>query len=492
MGSDLEPKPQTSTIVRAGNTFVTVAERAEFMPMLEPLFETHTISLAQISYDENSVMHNALLVCRTESKDVPFQLQGEVLFTLPSEEKGPTWEEPFFVNFIGRIDNDFEQHQTRFHRAPSSMDIEVSATLIATLDIQQHGDDFAVKVTTSNTLSGLHLDQTETIHDRYFALLNVTLLWAHVQDTIMDMYANHEHDTTRNIQLQTPSPNIKLPKIEVIDEDEKEFTFDDIIGYKDVKRELLNLALAFDNPELAKSIGLESNEAILLYGVGGTGKTSLLKALATEIGASLVELNVAEIIDKWLGSSAINLDDYFMDIKDREDKVVLLIDEFDSIGVSAKNASSGERVDTVNRLKDHIIDIITHHHNILLVGATNNFERVDKALIRPGRLRPIEIKAPDFTTRAGIWSHTLGKAFLLAITNSSEGSQLPILDIDLDNDINIIELAQKSEGMVGAHPKEILNAIRRTRVNEFVKTKKMSPITQRELLEYISRIGKED
>jgi AAA+ superfamily predicted ATPase len=493
MGNDLEPKPQTTIkTVKSEKTFVTVAARDEFMPMLEPVPETGTITLAQVEYDNNDVMREALLTCRTESNDGRFQLKGEVLFTLPEESRVPTWEEPFFVHLMSRVDGAFDPTRTHMHRDPISIDVHVSEGLLATIEIQRDHAHFLVKIATSLTQGSIHQTRQEATHDRYTALLNTTLLWAHVQDAVMAMYANPEHDRNRKITLKTPSLNIKLPKRELIDEEEPDLTFDDIIGYDDVKQELLNMAISFEHPELAKSIGLESTEAILLHGIGGTGKTSLLKALANEIDANLFELNVSDIIDKWVGASATNLDDYFNDLKNRDDKIVVLIDEFDSIGVSADSASSGERVDTVNRLKDHIVDILAHHHNILLVGATNNINRVDKALVRPGRFRTIEIKAPDFNTRRAMWLHVLGKAFLLATTNTQEASGSAKIDIDLDNDINIVELAQKSEGMVGAHPKEILNAIRRARINEFMKTKKMSPITQKELLEHIGRISHEE
>jgi SpoVK/Ycf46/Vps4 family AAA+-type ATPase len=190
-----------------------------------------------------------------------------------------------------------------------------------------------------------------------------------------------------------------------------------------------------------------------------------------------------------VGDSARNLDAFFDELTKRTDKIVILMDEFDALGASDQHSSSSERTDVVNRLKEHMITISEQHHNILIVGATNNLHRIDKALLRPGRFQAIEVLPPNEATRRQILQHLVGKAALKALLLDLEKPNA--ISLHVADDINYDELATISAGMVGAHFKEVLNTIRRQRLVEFDETGTMSPIHHADILREIQTIDLE-
>lgn len=322
--------------------------------------------------------------------------------------------------------------------------------------------------------------------------------WSKGIDVVATTYnkprgGKHQQHRTLSLSLVDPvSPTKELTTLESAQEEdmprrellnESRVTFDDVAGYDMIKDQLLDLNLLHKHPDLAENIGLTSTHGILLHGVPGTAKTMLLRAFANEIDASIQPIAVSEIIDKYVGESAKKLDAYFQELTKRTGKIVVLMDEFDSIGASSEHASSSERTDAVNRLKEWILTIGEKHHNIILTGATNDIDKVDKALIRPGRFLPIEVPFPDETMRRDIWALMLGKVGMKAALLKDTYEDAVVLDIATDT--NAFELAQKTKGMVGAHFTEMLNTIRKQRLRDYDKTGIMQPITQKDILQQI-------
>lgn len=339
--------------------------------------------------------------------------------------------------------------------------------------------------------------------DIYKLFKRFTTLCSQSVDSIVTTFGN----TSADMQTERPVYAISIPESynrpsyeesfeEEVDTTKKSPNFDDIAGYEEIKDELLDMALAHQYEDVAQDIMLNDVRGILLYGIPGTGKTTLAKALANEIGADLVELSVSQIIDKYVGESAKKMDAFFEDLTTRTRLTVLLADEFDSLGASGKHASSSERVDAVNQLKKHLITISEAYHNIIIVGATNSLERVDESLIRSGRLHPVEVPEPNERGRQELWMLLIGKAAINAIVVETDNPHGVILDVA--NDVDIAELAKKTSGMVGADIVEILNTIRRKRLREFVRssqasdiTQTMQPITQQDILNEIRAIERD-
>jgi len=328
--------------------------------------------------------------------------------------------------------------------------------------------------------------------NRYDVLKKLIVIWAHAHDAIHTSQMLDVPSNRKRLQVIPPSAEIYMPATER--KRETRFTLDDIAGYDSVKEKLMNMALVYNNPEIAKNIGLESSGGILLHGTPGTGKTTMAHGLAGEVGARMVELSASHVVDKWVGSSSRTLDNFFAELTQTSEKIVLLMDEFDTLGVKPNLAGSTERADVVNRLKVHIDDVFLNHPNILVVGTSNNIERIDESLLRSGRLQPIEVLPPNESDRLKIINLKLGKAALLAFSNYLRNRNLPVLDVET---IDEAKLALESDGLVGADFEEILESIRRQHLREYVKStdynKQMLPITHDELLERIRamRISKD-
>jgi ATP-dependent 26S proteasome regulatory subunit len=334
-------------------------------------------------------------------------------------------------------------------------------------------------------------------YDTLKGFLNAWSKAIDVVATIYDRPLNGKHQRHHTLSLSvvdviTPTKELTtlqdsqeedMPSRELLNE--SRVLFHDIAGYDTIKDQLLDLNLLHKHPELAQNIGLATTHGILLHGAPGTAKTMLLRAFANEIDADIQPITVSEIIDKYVGESAKKIDTYFQDLTKRKGKIVVLMDEFDSIGASSEHSSSSERTDAVNRLKEWILTIGEKHHNIILTAATNDIDKVDKALIRPGRFLPIEVPLPTETMRRDIWALMLGKVVTKAMLLKETYADAVVLDMTGDTDA--LELARRTEGMVGAHFTEILNAIRKQRLREYDQTGVMHPITQDAILRQINQ-----
>jgi ATP-dependent 26S proteasome regulatory subunit len=345
------------------------------------------------------------------------------------------------------------------------------------------------------------LKESYTRYDTFKSCLGVL---SHIIDVVADNYGVSRNDTARKkhkiildagealslvgqpVAQQAVSPNTEAI-LNNADAD-KVIHFDDVAGYDSIKEKLLQLALQQKHQEFAHhNLDLSRTQGILLYGTPGTAKTMLLKAFANQIGAELLSVSATDIIEKWVGASARNLDAFFQELVQKPGKIVVLMDEFDSIGVAANEASSSERVDTVNSLKEWVIRIVEQHHNIILTAATNNIDLVDPALIRPGRFLDIEVPEPDMQMRREIWGLMLSKIALKAIHLKELDPNASILPIDYDS-IDTNELAEVTEGMVGAHFTSILDAIKRQRLQTYDRFGVVRPITQEDILDQIREI----
>ncbi|MBI5065028.1 CDC48 family AAA ATPase [Candidatus Woesearchaeota archaeon] len=202
-------------------------------------------------------------------------------------------------------------------------------------------------------------------------------------------------------------------------------------GLNDVKQELKEaVEWPLKHPQAFKNLGVKPPKGILLYGPPGTGKTLLAKAIATESEANFISIKGPELLSKWVGESEKAVREVFKKARQTAPTIVFF-DEVDSLAPrrgAGSDSNVTERV--VNQLLTEI-DGLEEMHDIVIIGATNRPDIVDPALLRPGRFdRIILTHSPDKTAREEI--------FKVHTTN------MPL------KEVNIPDLAEKTEGYVGA------------------------------------------
>ncbi len=141
----------------------------------------------------------------------------------------------------------------------------------------------------------------------------------------------------------------------------------------------------------------------LFVGDSGTGKTLAASYVATALGAPLYRVDLAAIMNKYVGESEKNLG-ILLDLAAAAD-ALLLFDEADSLfGRRTDAKQSGERY--ANMLTNFLLTRIENHPGIAIL-TTNSRERIDSAFTR--RLDVIvDFPLPGFTERLGLWQSHFG------------------------------------------------------------------------------------
>ncbi len=177
-------------------------------------------------------------------------------------------------------------------------------------------------------------------------------------------------------------------------------TFEDVGGMADLKDRLEETVVEpLSNPGEYEEYGIDVLSGLLLYGPPGCGKTYVTRALAGEMGHSLIEVSPADVTSKWMGEPAQNVADLFA-IADANAPCVLFLDELDAVGGSRRGASTGSEQGMVNQL---LTELESVPEDVVVVGATNFVEDVDQALRRSGRFDArIEVPPPGADARRAI------------------------------------------------------------------------------------------
>ena len=216
-------------------------------------------------------------------------------------------------------------------------------------------------------------------------------------------------------------------------------TFKDVAGQDEAKESLVEIIDFLHNPQKYTEIGAKLPKGALLVGPPGTGKTLLAKAVAGEAGVPFFSISGSDFVEMFVGVGASRVRDLFKEAS-KMAPCIIFIDEIDTIGKSRDNRMGGndEREQTLNQLLAEL-DGFDPGKGVIVLGATNRPEVLDKALLRPGRFdRRITIDRPNLAGRlATLQVHTR--------------------KIKLGEDVDLKKIALATAGTVGADLANLVN-----------------------------------
>jgi len=186
-------------------------------------------------------------------------------------------------------------------------------------------------------------------------------------------------------------------------------TMDDIAGEEDVKRQIDDqLVKPRENPELYARFKKTLGSGILLYGLPGTGKTMMAKAIANELNGAFFSVKCSDILSKWLGESEQNIKSLFATARTYPVSIIFF-DEFEAIGASREDTDKTQK-DIVPEILAQMQGFKTSKNELLVMAATNRPWMIDSAFLRPGRFGiHIRVNLPDEAARMAIFKNKLGK-----------------------------------------------------------------------------------
>ncbi|MCR5674252.1 MAG: ATP-dependent zinc metalloprotease FtsH [Lachnospiraceae bacterium] len=248
-------------------------------------------------------------------------------------------------------------------------------------------------------------------------------------------------------------------------------TFADVAGEDEAKESLVEVVDFLHNPGRYTGIGARLPKGALLVGPPGTGKTLLAKAVAGEAHVPFYSLAGSDFIELYVGVGASRVRDLFSEAS-KNAPCIVFIDEIDAIGRSRDSKYGGgneEREQTLNQLLSEM-DGFDSSKGVLILGATNRPEILDKALLRPGRFdRRIIVDKPDLKGRVEIL-------------------KVHAKDVKMDETVDLEAVALATSGAVGS---DLANMINEAAINAVKSGREL--VCQKDLMDAVEvvLVGKE-
>jgi cell division protease FtsH len=222
----------------------------------------------------------------------------------------------------------------------------------------------------------------------------------------------------------------------------KPVLWDEVQGVDAAKDELLDVAAWLRDPDRFAALGAQPPRGVLLFGPPGTGKTMLARAVAAHSGVDFFSASGSSFVEMFVGRGAARIRRLFKEAR-KSGRAVIFIDELDAIG-GARSSSGGdggtsEREQALNQLLVELDGFERDPGTVIVIAASNHVEKLDKALLRPGRFdRQVLVSPPDREGREAILrAHSKGKP--------------------LGPDLDLTDVARKTTGMTGAQLANALN-----------------------------------
>lgn len=247
------------------------------------------------------------------------------------------------------------------------------------------------------------------------------------------------HNDSYNIERVLPrtvDPLISLMRVEKV----PDISFDLVGGLEKQIKEIIEvIELPIIKPELFDSLGITQPKGVLLYGPPGTGKTLVARAVAHSTKCTFIRVSGGELVQKYIGEGTRLIRDLFNMAKQNSPSIIFM-DEVDSIGSARSNGRKSGGDSEVQRTMMELLNQLDGFEtmkNIKIIMATNRIDILDPALLRPGRIdRKISFDLPKTDGRKSIF-------------------EIHSKKMNLSNDIDLLEIAENTEGASGAEIKMI-------------------------------------
>lgn len=221
------------------------------------------------------------------------------------------------------------------------------------------------------------------------------------------------------------------------EEVKEKLTFNDVAGIDEVRDQIQEIVELFRDSSKIIAMGGKIPRGILLNGPPGTGKTLLAKVTAQECDANFIHSSGSDFVEVFVGVGAKRVREIFKQARDMA-PCILFIDEIDAVAGKRGMDNNSEREQTLNQLLVEL-DGFNGRENVLVIAATNQIDKLDPAILRPGRFdRRVEVHLPDEVGREKILKVYIDKA-------------------KSDNNININEIARATSGFSGADLANLVN-----------------------------------
>lgn len=212
----------------------------------------------------------------------------------------------------------------------------------------------------------------------------------------------------------------------------QEITFKDIGGLGDIKDQIYKkIILPFIKPSIFQKFKKKAGGGVLMYGPPGCGKTLLARATAGECHAKFYNVEIADILDMYIGEAESKLHEIFEAAR-RNKPSIIFFDEIEAFAGKRSHSSTNNSAQLVSQFLSEMDGFSQKNEGVLVLGATNTPWHMDGAFRRPGRFdRILFVAPPDFEARVSILT-------------------LLFTDRPCDPDLKIDHYAKKSVGYSGA------------------------------------------
>jgi cell division protease FtsH len=227
--------------------------------------------------------------------------------------------------------------------------------------------------------------------------------------------------------------------VEIKPEANLEVGWEDIAGVDEAKAELREVVDFLRTPKQFERLGAKVPKGVLLHGPPGTGKTLLAKAVAHESGAHFFSQSASSFVEMFAGLGAARIRRLFREARNAQ-PAIIFIDELDAVGARRGSDNNSEREQTLNQLLVEMDGFSSAAEGrVVVMAASNLLEKLDPALLRPGRFdRQVFVSPPDVRGRERILRvHTANKP--------------------LREDVDLYVVAQQTSGLTGADLANICN-----------------------------------